>query len=258
MKLGPNTPPSIVSPRPGSSTGNAGNTGNTGNTSGNTTPTQTEMVSGSAPAPKPCPKPKGNAVTAKSPGFNKWLDDALREYGDWDMPVFKNKYGETITPRDYVKAIIHIESSGIHRKSNGAIITSCCGAQGFMQLMPDTAKYLKIANPADPAQNILGGVKLFKQIFTSRYIGKKSGLEKLIMAGCAYNIGPYSKKLANSWESNLANNRGAVGYGLKLKMSLGFKLTAQERDYVAKHMARGKSVDAYADSQYAYAKGIGM
>ncbi len=57
------------------------------------------------------------------------------------------------------------------------------GAIGLMQLMPRTAKAMKISNPWNPEQNIQGGVK-----YISQMIKEFSG--DLHLAVAAYNAGP--------------------------------------------------------------------
>jgi soluble lytic murein transglycosylase-like protein len=196
-------------------------------------------------------------VNSKSPDFNKWLNNAVAQYASqWAFPDVTNKYGKKVSKEEFMKAIIYIESSGVHRNSSGKLTTSCCGAMGFMQLMPRTASSLGV-DATDPAQNILGGAKYFKEVFSSRYVGKKSGVDKLVMAGCAYNMGPYSTKLAGSFEDLVRARTGAVGYGLKVKMCLGIALTDLERTYVKEKMAGSRSVDAYADQLYSYSHGLG-
>jgi len=217
----------------------------------------TAVTTGNTPAVKIQSAPGGQAVNTKSPDFKKWFDAAVAQYAtQWAFPDVTNKYGKKVTVEEFMKAIIYIESSGVHRNSSGKLTTSHCGAMGFMQLMPNTARGLGV-DATDPAQNLLGGAKFFKEVFTSRYVGKKSGLDKLVMAGCAYNMGPYSTKLAGSFADMVKARTGAVGYGLKLKMCLGIALTDLERTYVKEKMAGSKAVDVYADQLYSYSHGLG-
>jgi soluble lytic murein transglycosylase len=80
-----------------------------------------------------------------------------------------------------VKAVIKVESDYQPR------IVSKKGAQGLMQLIPSTAKSLKVNNPFDPYENIRGG---------SEYLRRMLDLfnNNLELALAAYNSGPTTVK----------------------------------------------------------------
>ncbi|MBW1698768.1 MAG: transglycosylase SLT domain-containing protein [Deltaproteobacteria bacterium] len=84
------------------------------------------------------------------------------------------RYGISIS---LIKAIIKAESNfdpwAVSKK----------GALGLMQIMPQNLKSLKIKDPFDPEQNIMGGVQYFKQLL-------KRFDDNLRLAIAAYNAGP--------------------------------------------------------------------
>ena len=76
-----------------------------------------------------------------------------------------------------LRSVIQVESGG------KATAVSSKGAQGLMQLMPDTARSLGVTRPHDPEQSVMGGARYLAQML-ERYNGDE------IKALAAYNAGP--------------------------------------------------------------------
>ncbi|MCJ7829977.1 MAG: lytic transglycosylase domain-containing protein, partial [Desulfobacterales bacterium] len=75
--------------------------------------------------------------------FDQFITDAARTHG-LDIPL--------------LKAIIKVESDFNPQAVSRA------GAQGLMQIMPETADLLEIKEPFDPWENIMGGTRYLKTL----------------------------------------------------------------------------------------------
>ena len=78
--------------------------------------------------------------------------------------------------RELIQAVIHAESSFIPDNVSSA------GAQGLMQLMPETQKVYSVSKPFDPYQNINGG-----SAYLSHLMKRYNKNLDLVLA--AYNAG---------------------------------------------------------------------
>lgn len=81
-----------------------------------------------------------------------------------------------------IKAVIKAESDFNHRAVSNK------GAQGLMQLMPDTAEAMRVEDPFNPEENIFGGAR-YLSLMLERFKNDKR------LALAAYNAGP--EKVAN-------------------------------------------------------------
>ncbi|HMJ50940.1 MAG TPA: lytic transglycosylase domain-containing protein [Polyangiaceae bacterium] len=99
-------------------------------------------------------------------------------------PERYSRYNETILeaatlyqiPAELVRAVIRVESDYDPRA------VSRVGAQGLMQLMPETAQRMQVRDVMDPRENILGGVR-YLRVLANMFNGNL----QLTLAG--YNAG---------------------------------------------------------------------
>lgn len=116
-----------------------------------------------------------NPYNGKRAPYDKYINAAAEKYN--------------VDP-ELIALVIHYESSW------NPNTVSHAGAQGLMQLMPGTARYLGVSNPFDPEQNIMGGTKYIAELIRM-FDGNVE------YALYAYNAGPGNvKKWISTGEIN--------------------------------------------------------
>lgn len=92
-------------------------------------------------------------------------------------PLIEQYATRSEVPVELVRAVVQVES-GFDPTARSSV-----GAMGLMQLMPETAAELGVADPYDPADNLRGGITYLKQL-----LDQYDGNEEIALA--AYNAGP--------------------------------------------------------------------
>ena len=106
-------------------------------------------------------------VQSRLPLYKKWFEEAAEQSSqDWRL----------------------LAAIGYQESKWNPLAASTSGALGLMQLTLQSANALKISNPTDPRQNILGGARYFRQLY-EKIPAHVTEPDRTWFALAAYNIG---------------------------------------------------------------------
>jgi soluble lytic murein transglycosylase-like protein len=132
---------------------------------------------------KPVSKKNYQVVIPDRPNSFTKLYPKVVDTDRYDSLIMQHSYNHGIDP-SLVKAVMKAESN-----FNPQALSNK-GAQGLMQLMPDTARHMSVYDPFDPDDNIRGGAR-YLRLLDDTFQGNL----ELILA--AYNAGPNRVKEHN-------------------------------------------------------------
>lgn len=122
-------------------------------------------------------QPDGSLLMVNAPGpVPRQATGSLRARAEIDDLIEAHARRQSLDPA-LVHAVITVESS------YNPAARSSDGAMGLMQLMPTTARSLRVEDPYDPEQNLRGGTTYLRRML-DRYGGD------LALALAGYNAGP--------------------------------------------------------------------
>jgi len=104
-------------------------------------------------------------------------EKALQILADYGDEIYAAHHATGVQP-SLIVTVIGVESGGNPRA------VSPVGAQGLMQLMPETGRRFGVTNPFDPAQNVMGGAR-----YLAFLLNLFDGDHVLALAG--YNAGEH-------------------------------------------------------------------
>lgn len=107
---------------------------------------------------------------------NRWKSPASYNPAAFDRAIWAAGNRYNVDPF-LIKAVIQAES-GFNSRA-----VSKKGAQGLMQLMPQTARELRVHDPFNPKENINGGTRYLRKMLDT-FNGN------LVLSIAAYNAGP--------------------------------------------------------------------
>jgi len=109
----------------------------------------------------------------RTPSYNKPVKQYIRDYEEVIAKASKRFRVEPSLIKAVIKAESDFDKAAVSHK----------GAQGLMQLMPETAYEMEVRNAFDPEENIVGGTR-YLSLMLDRF---KNDVQ---MALAAYNAGP--------------------------------------------------------------------
>jgi soluble lytic murein transglycosylase-like protein len=167
---------------------------------------------------EPVDLPKTVAADATSPAAQPAVPEKLT---DADLQPMLTKAGTTYNlDADLLASVVRAESDGHSRAVSRA------GAQGLMQLMPETASGLGVENSFVPNENIRGGTAYLDEML-KRYN------DNLQLALAAYNAGPAA---VDRW-------RGVPPYR-ETRLYVARVIREYNRRYAQRHPAELRAAEA--------------
>jgi soluble lytic murein transglycosylase-like protein len=147
--------------------------------------TRIAEISGAPPAGAVVPTPTGGFNAALAQALMPELAPPDATATDAPAPVPPEQINQLVQQNADIWQVdpALIKSVIANESSFNANATSPVGAQGLMQLMPETAASLGVKNPYDPAQNVAGGTRYLRGL-----LDRFKGDTRLAVA--AYNAGP--------------------------------------------------------------------